>query len=885
MHPFWPTAEPILTSLRPRSIVYVGAQDTSELRRFASEHDATLHTVEGAKAGKVFDSLPKVAGDADVVLVEIDPQGDGLDSLLVLLDALSPGAAGGFPVCLLSGAADERVRQGITRYLTVTSRDLAFEPLPGHDDLALLCERDLMPMLRSQAAGGPRSGEAEGQVAMLEAVLAHRETYIEALEGALLEQSEALHATWSSRYWQMTKPLQRLVGAYRDLRNRRRTRGGGGRVAIPLASVDWAQEWLPEDQEGRPARWSRAPQIGVSMPWRLEQQVPSRLTYLVDVPPGASISARVAVRRSVWAASNAAARVHLRALGPGDEVLGSASAELDAQQLMGRRPSADLAVGFGAGGQGVRLILETEPLEVDAPRTVVAWQSPVLQVPAPAGIAPEPAPSTPRPARTSRPAFSIVMPVHDPPLSFLERAIESVLSQTYSHWQLCIADDGSRDPEVIELLRATAARDERVVLVRNEEGGGISVGTNRALELATEEYVALFDHDDELEPEALEEVAAYLRAHPGTDIVYTDEDRALEDGSRFGGVLKPGYSPELLRSGMYTCHLGVYRRSLVQEVGGFRKDFDGSQDFDLMLRLVERTERIGHVPKVLYHWRASDASVAVNPMAKPYAYDAGRRAVQAHLERTGVAGEALRSELPGLYRVVHEVDAEIPISIVLGPEFGGGDAGRERGIEALKAGTARRNWDVVDDLSRATGEHVVFLDAPCRPLVENWLDVLLGFSALEGVGAVGAKVLRPDGVVEHAGVVIGEGLPLPAYRGVRSDFVGYLGVLEVPCNYLAVAGVFMAPRRALSEAGGLRPGPSPLAEVDYCLRARGRGLRSVFAPDARLALLDPPATPAIPLPELAAFKLRWQAAIPRDPYYHPNFWVQRAAFPSPPAGR
>ncbi len=919
MHPYWPIVDPILTSLRPRSIVYVGAQDTSHIRRFAREHDATLHAIDGTRGQQVLDSLPRLAGDADVILVELDGETDGLDSLLALLDGLTPVAPGGFPLCMLSGAAEEGVRAAIARFLSISSRDLAFDQVPGHEDLGVLCERDLLAAVVRRASGGRNGRDSElapadrgGDVSLMAAVLAQREDYIDALEAALLEQSEQLHATWSSRYWQLTEPLRRVVEAYRGVRARLRNRGAE-RVVIPLAGLDWAEQWAPEGQE-QPARWSRAPAIGVRTAWRLEQQVPSRVTYHLDVPPGSTFSTQVAVRRSVWAASHAAARVRVTLLGEGDELLGAASAELDAQQLMGRRPSAALDASFEAGGRGCRLVLETEPLELDAPRTTVAWQTPTLLVAAPPGRERTASGQRSHGRKAPEPTFSVVMPVHDPPVAFLERAIETVLSQSYPHWQLCIADDGSRDRAVVELLEAYAARDGRIVLTRREEGGGIAAGTNTALKLATEEYVVLLDHDDELEPDALEEVAAYLREHPGTDIVYTDEDRALGDGSRFGGVLKPGWSPDLLRSGMYTCHLGVYRRALVDEVGGFRSEFDGSQDFDLMLRLVERTQRIGHVPKVLYHWRASDASVAVNPMAKPYAYDAGRRAVQAHLERTGVAGEARRSDLPGLYRVIHEVDPDVPVSIVLAPDTADDAAGFARCAEAIAAGTTHRAWEIVcalpepsDELAgqervrvasaaagatrhelldqairEATGEHVVLLDAPSRPLAHDWLDVLLGFSALEGVAAVGAKVMRPDGTIEHAGVVLGEGLPLPAYRGVRAEFVGYLGALVVPCNYLAVAGAIMARRDTLLRVGGLGRAPSPLAEVDYCLRARRDGLRCVFAPDARLELLDPPAARPVSLTELAAFKQKWQDAVPRDPYYHPNFWTQRASFPSPP---
>ncbi len=205
-----------------------------------------------------------------------------------------------------------------------------------------------------------------------------------------------------------------------------------------------------------------------------------------------------------------------------------------------------------------------------------------------------------------------------------------------------------------------------------------------------------------------------------------------------------------------------------------------------------------------------------------------------------------------------------------------------------------RTLTVVEGTSRASmvghaaraarGEQLVLLDAPSVPLHEDWLDALLGLSTQDGVAAAGAKVLRPDGTIEHAGVVIGEGLPLAAYRGVRGDYVGYLGTLAVPANYAAVAGALATQRELFLSLGGFSSDHSPIAEADYCLRARAQGLRTVFAPDAELRLLDAPDRRAISLAELAAFKKRWLAHLPRDPYYHPHFWQQRAAFPGPRPG-
>ena len=235
----------------------------------------------------------------------------------------------------------------------------------------------------------------------------------------------------------------------------------------------------------------------------------------------------------------------------------------------------------------------------------------------------------------------------------LEEAISSVRGQSFGDWELCLVDDGSSDPEVIEALRRHAAGDERVHLVRREQAGGIATATNAALEIASGEYIALLDHDDTLEPHALELVAQRLEADPDLDMIYSDED-VVADGRRIARHLKPDWSPETFNSAMYTCHLGVYRRAIALELGGFRPDFDGSQDYDFVLRLTERTDRIAHIPHILYHWRAHTRSTAGGDDAKPFAYGAAqasdRRAPGAHRQARGSPVRPVRRALPSRAR-------------------------------------------------------------------------------------------------------------------------------------------------------------------------------------------------------------------------------------------
>ena len=303
---------------------------------------------------------------------------------------------------------------------------------------------------------------------------------------------------------------------------------------------------------------------------------------------------------------------------------------------------------------------------------VVLWGDPSLVVQTASGpsASDDLAPAEGEPTNGARPSplVSVLMPVHDPDPEHLQEAIESVRAQTHSRWELCLADDGSRDPRAIRrrLLEDAAQKDERIRLRRVEHCAGIAAATNDALALAHGELVALVDHDDVLHPEALETVVEHLDRHPETGVVFTDEDRLLHDGTFAVPILKPGFSPEFLRAGMYMNHLTVYRRSLVEELGGARTEFDGSQDYDLMLRALEAGARIEHLPRVLYHWRAHHEALRPRESgpASMRATKRPTRALDAHYARTGVPA---RAEMCGLRpsRVIHDVASDTSTSILL----------------------------------------------------------------------------------------------------------------------------------------------------------------------------------------------------------------------------
>ena len=512
------------------------------------------------------------------------------------------------------------------------------------------------------------------------------------------------------------------------------------------------------------------------------------------------------------------------------------------------------------------------------------------------------------------PLFSVLVPVHDPPIEMLEEAVASVRSQTFESWELCLVDDGSVDPAVIAALDAHAATDARIRVARHPAARGISAATNTAVDLAGGAYIALLDHDDTLAPDALERIAQRIAAEPGLDMVYTDED--IVDGGRQVWVhLKPGWSPDTLRTNGYTCHLGVYRRSLVQEVGGFRSAFDGSQDIDLILRLTERTDRIAHVPAVLYHWRAHPASTAGGD-AKPYAYVAARNAYAAHLQRTGLVGEVGYGP-PGLYRLSAAVGERTRVAIVLAVA----DA---RGLAAA-AGTwvaqPHREWEAVISapsasvpdvrealaaagmpgerltileshpsespsagaLLRATdqaatrADQLLILQTAAAGLTHDWLSRLAGYAAQDGIAAAGPVLLSPDGRVQNAGVALPDGIALHLLHGTRTSMDDFFGYGTSVHNVSAVSGVLAMPAATFLELGGLDPTLGELALIDLCVRAGEMGLRIVTVPDVRMRATGPDPS-GNDLPALRRLQTRWRLRHDGDPYYNAGYRTDRGDF-------
>jgi GT2 family glycosyltransferase len=513
------------------------------------------------------------------------------------------------------------------------------------------------------------------------------------------------------------------------------------------------------------------------------------------------------------------------------------------------------------------------------------------------------------------PVISVITPVYDPDEAWLRRAIESVRGQVYPHWELCLVDDGSSKAHVRAVLDEHTALDARVRVLHLPENQGIAAASGRGLGLATGEFVALLDHDDELAVDALLEVARRLDEDPDLDLVYSDEDKIDADGRRVEPFFKPDWSPDLLLSMNYITHLAVFRRSLLRDIGGFRPGFDGSQDHDLLLRFTERARRIAHIPKVLYHWRKAPGSVAAFSEAKPLAYEAGRRAIEEAVRRRG--GEA-RVEIvrPGLYAVRYRLRGTPLVSIIIPtrdrwplldqclrsleektsyPRYeilvldnGTTEPHALAGLEAVG-----RKWRVYRcpepfnfsalnnfGASRARGEHLVFLNNDTQVVTPDWLTALVEHAQRPEVGAVGARLHYPDGRIQHAGLVLGiGGVADHAFKGMAGDRVTYFGIPDAIRDVSGVtAACMMVPRPAFQAVGGFDERLQvALNDVDLCLRLRARGYRIVYTPFAVLyhhesgtrGRLHPPQE------EELVWSI-WGDLIRRgDPYYNPNLTLSR----------
>jgi GT2 family glycosyltransferase len=507
-------------------------------------------------------------------------------------------------------------------------------------------------------------------------------------------------------------------------------------------------------------------------------------------------------------------------------------------------------------------------------------------------------------AFASQPLVSILTPVFDTPVPWLHDAVQSVLAQVYDNWELLLIDDGSTDADLLHALPALASRDRRIRLVTLESHQGISAALNRGLDLANGEWITFLDHDDLLEPDALFQNVKRLQENPGLDLIYSDEDKLTDQGFE-SPILKPDWSPDFFLSCNYLCHMIFLRRDLVREVGGFQSQFDGSQDYDLLLRVSERTNRIYHIPRVLYHWRRSENSSASDVRQKPGQLEASWRAIEAHLERRGEQTRVAVDWRSHAFYVRRELREARKISIVI-PSFRGWKS-LVRCLESVVSRTSYPNYEIVivqmgerDKIDEAATKFphrvlyfadavndsaaknyavahtdspwLLFLDENVEAIASDWLTIMAEYLQRPETGAVGPRLINPAGTIEHAGLVLNvNGIAQSAFRGFPAEHPGVNRQLQMTRNYSAVSGACLLMRREVfQQVGGFDEKLSGVfADVDLCLKMRRAGYLIVYTPLAKLHW------DALPFEKLdvngeAIMRQRWSAALERDPYYNPN---------------
>lgn len=535
-----------------------------------------------------------------------------------------------------------------------------------------------------------------------------------------------------------------------------------------------------------------------------------------------------------------------------------------------------------------------------------------------------------------QPLVSVIVPIYRGKPEFLEKAIDSVRAQSYGKWELCLVDDCSESPEIEGILERYARLDTRIKVVRLPVRRGISGASNAALALAAGEFVALLDHDDELALDALFHFVDALNREPEADVFYSDEDHLDETGLRSDPFFKPDWSPDLILAENYVCHLLIFRRELCLEVGGFRSEYDLSQDHDLLLRLSRRARRIVHIPKVLYHWRTNVYSAErASDRHKQEALDSSRRAVEDHLRAVGVQATVEPGAVPSRWRVRYAIPESQQVRIIV--PCGGKLDLLERCLGSVAEKTEYPHYEivVVDNSRSAKVEQFVrswrrhgrraeyldfrnrafnfaamnnaaardceaplllFLNDDVSVITPGWLTAMVELASRPEVGAVGAKLLYPDGRIQHAGVVLGIfGICGHAFKGVFSGERVYFDFPDVIRNVSAVtAACMMTPARRFWECGGFDEATFPVAyqDVDYCLKLGQRGYRILYTPHAQLYHYEAVSKRAEDVsprqPEAQAFLSRWKDLVEHDPFYSPNltrdaedYSYRRRAAPQP----
>lgn len=523
-----------------------------------------------------------------------------------------------------------------------------------------------------------------------------------------------------------------------------------------------------------------------------------------------------------------------------------------------------------------------------------------------------------------QPLISVLIPVYNAEPGYLGECIESVLMQRYKKFEVCIVDDASDRKETLDVLNRYEG-DERIRIKYRKKNGHISRATNDALRMAKGEFIALLDDDDVLAENALYEVVKALNEDKNLDFIYSDEDKIGLNGKRCLPHFKPDYSPDTLLSLNYICHLAVIRTKLVREVGGFTIGLEGAQDYDLFLRIVEKTNRIYHIPKILYHWRMSEGSTALRLDNKDYANDKGKEAVEAALKRRKLKASVTKDEPSTYYRVIYDLKKEPLVSVVVPIKDHAKTT--EKCLESIYEKTAYGNYEVilVDNRSEeeetfelikrykkeygnfrvikadmefnyskinnlavreAKGEVVILLNNDTEIITPEWMTWMVGYAVQPHIGAVGAKLLYSDGTTQHAGVILGlGGVAGHAFIGKGCDELGPYGRLRVPYNYGAVtAACLCVEKKKFEEVGGLEEEGLKVAfnDIDFDMKLLDRGYYNVLLPMVELYHYESKSRGADTTPgkrerfakEVEFMQRKWGKKLRNDKYYNPNYSLQ-----------
>lgn len=528
-----------------------------------------------------------------------------------------------------------------------------------------------------------------------------------------------------------------------------------------------------------------------------------------------------------------------------------------------------------------------------------------------------------------KPLFSIVMPVYNPPVNFFREALNSIITQSYPYWQLCLADDASTNPEIKSVIEEYVSKDSRIKAVFRPINGHISAASNSALTIATGEFLVLVDQDDLIPNHTLYHVAVEINRKPDVCLIYSDEDKIDEFGNRFDPYFKSDWNPDLFYSQNMFSHLGVYRTSLIRELGGFRLGYEGAQDYDLALRCVAKlsADKIQHIPRVLYHWRAHAESTALSHSTKNYATLAGYKALQDHFN--GSNASVTETDTPGMYRVIYPMPAKPPLVTLIIPTRDQVQV-LKKCIKSIKSKTNYTNFEVlvIDNQSQdkealtylaalikdsrfkviqydkpfnysainnyavslAKGEIIGLVNNDIEVINDDWLSEMVRHVLRPDVGVVGAKLLYSDDTIQHAGVVLGiGGVAGHSHKFYERDSQGYFSRAKLQQEFSAVTAACLFVRKSVFEqVGGLDEKNLTIAfnDVDFCIKVRESGLKNIYTPYALLyhhesisrGQEDSPEKQARFAQEVAFMKKKWGSILLSDPFYNPNLTQDREDF-------